>query len=441
VTHIVRAALHRVGIKAPINGAHVLRHSAATTMAPPRRVSGRYRRGRAAMPPHPGHVPSATFLRGLHIEVADDLAEVEQTWRQTSTHLAGYVFQCFDWLTVWHATAEPVSRPHPLLVRVTDPGGRTLLFVPLGIRRVAGFRLLVLLGGDVADYKAPLIDRTFAAACGPADFAELWQAILRHLPPVDIVWLNDMPESIHGIPNPMVTLRDAVPALGAYAATPLPASFEVFRQTHRSGDLSNLPRKLRQVAALGSLHFEILEAPNQILETVTLMVAQKRRRYGADSVRPAQEAFYRRMSTSRLDGGRPLMSRLRVGDTVVATHFGVIHGSRYYGLVPGYEAGAWARYSVGRLLNMQILKWCIQERLETFDLCSGDEEYKRIWTDTRLPIYVCHYGVTAKGHLAMAVQHKIEWARNNPRIRAFALPVKRRLAALRPGRRNRATSA
>lgn len=32
VTHVVRAALRRVGIKAPINGAHVLRHSAATTM-------------------------------------------------------------------------------------------------------------------------------------------------------------------------------------------------------------------------------------------------------------------------------------------------------------------------------------------------------------------------------------------------------------------------
>jgi site-specific recombinase XerD len=32
VTHIVRSALHRTGIKAPINGAHVLRHSAATAM-------------------------------------------------------------------------------------------------------------------------------------------------------------------------------------------------------------------------------------------------------------------------------------------------------------------------------------------------------------------------------------------------------------------------
>jgi len=32
VTHIVRAALRRARIKAPVNGAHVLRHSAATTM-------------------------------------------------------------------------------------------------------------------------------------------------------------------------------------------------------------------------------------------------------------------------------------------------------------------------------------------------------------------------------------------------------------------------
>jgi site-specific recombinase XerD len=32
VTHVVRAALRRAEIKAPINGAHVLRHSAATTM-------------------------------------------------------------------------------------------------------------------------------------------------------------------------------------------------------------------------------------------------------------------------------------------------------------------------------------------------------------------------------------------------------------------------
>jgi site-specific recombinase XerD len=32
VTHIVRAALRRTGIKAPINGAHLLRHSAATAM-------------------------------------------------------------------------------------------------------------------------------------------------------------------------------------------------------------------------------------------------------------------------------------------------------------------------------------------------------------------------------------------------------------------------
>jgi site-specific recombinase XerD len=32
VTHVVRSALRRAGIKAPVNGAHLLRHSAATAM-------------------------------------------------------------------------------------------------------------------------------------------------------------------------------------------------------------------------------------------------------------------------------------------------------------------------------------------------------------------------------------------------------------------------
>jgi integrase/recombinase XerD len=32
VTHIVRSALRRAGVKAPVNGAHLLRHSAATAM-------------------------------------------------------------------------------------------------------------------------------------------------------------------------------------------------------------------------------------------------------------------------------------------------------------------------------------------------------------------------------------------------------------------------
>ena len=32
VTHVVRSALRRAGVVAPINGAHVLRHTAATTM-------------------------------------------------------------------------------------------------------------------------------------------------------------------------------------------------------------------------------------------------------------------------------------------------------------------------------------------------------------------------------------------------------------------------
>lgn len=57
------------------------------------------------------------------------------------------------------------------------------------------------------------------------------------------------------------------------------------------------------------------------------------------------------MILSRLDGGRPHVARLRVGEVVVATHVGAVYGRRFYWLVPGTMEGEWARFSVGRQLQ------------------------------------------------------------------------------------------
>src|SRR5690242_8126390 len=113
---------------------------------------------------------------------------MEGTWRSASAHLVAYVFQCYDWLALWQEVAAVEGQvARPLLVRVGDEAGRTLLLLPLGIMRLYGCRILVLLGGPVTDYKAPMIDRDFAAWCNPLNFTDLWRAILRRLPAADLV--------------------------------------------------------------------------------------------------------------------------------------------------------------------------------------------------------------------------------------------------------------
>jgi integrase/recombinase XerD len=77
VTHIVRGALRRAGIKAPINGAHVLRHSAATSML----RQGVSLAGVGAVlrhrdPETTAHYAKVDFIR---------LAEIAQPWPEASS--------------------------------------------------------------------------------------------------------------------------------------------------------------------------------------------------------------------------------------------------------------------------------------------------------------------------------------------------------------------
>ena len=70
--------------------------------------------------------------------------------------------------------------------------------------------------------------------------------------------------------------------------------------------------------------------------------------------------------------------------------------------VPDFEAGDWARLSVGRILLQCLIEWCIVNRIDSFDLTVGDEEYKRFWADTRLKLYESRYAQTVRGACFLA---------------------------------------
>jgi site-specific recombinase XerD len=77
VTHIVRSALCRAGVKSPINGAHVLRHSAATTML----RQGASLAGVGAVLRHRSPMTTAHYAKvdfGL-------LSEIAQPWPEVSS--------------------------------------------------------------------------------------------------------------------------------------------------------------------------------------------------------------------------------------------------------------------------------------------------------------------------------------------------------------------
>jgi CelD/BcsL family acetyltransferase involved in cellulose biosynthesis len=350
------------------------------------------------------------------IQIFTTLSEAEAVWRRIRSNRRNYVFQTFDWTSLWFRTSAGSERVQPFIAHVSLDAGGSILF-PLGIRFRYGSRTLVFLGGDVTDYNAPLVSEEALPHCNAAFVNRVWDAIVESARP-DLVSLTRMPEFFaDGTVNPFIGLPHVTVCDCARSAAPLPASFAEFMETRSRTYFSDTRRKRRKLERMGSLELRLPKTEEDISRIVDIMLAQKRRRIAETGARPMpaqQEQFYRCLAASKLCEGSPHLSALTIDGEPIATHLGVVHQRRFYWLMPGFESGSWARLSVGRILLQAVLEWCIENRIETFDLTVGDEDYKRFWANRTMQLFEARYAVTLTGSGLLAMRGLRHTRRRKP---------------------------
>lgn len=383
------------------------------------------------IPPAPVRLDS----RPARVDVFHSFGAVEALWREAQEHSACFGFQTYEWLSTWYETIGATLRIEPRIVHLADASGATLMLLPLGLRRRLSLRFLVFLGGGITDYHAPLVRPDFAASLDAAAADRLLRDVLRRLGPVDVIELERMPETFDEVANPFARLPDARHVADAYAAT-LCDTFADFKKRRSAKFFSDAGRKWRRLADIGEPRFEIadsLEARTEILRALARQKRQQGREIGFPDPfeKPGHLAFYETMARRHASTGLVQLSALRVGGTIVATHWGLVFRERFYWLMPSYESGPWARFSTGRLLMQRLLEWGIDSKLKLFDLTVGDEAYKSLWADRTLPLYKCVRGVTWKGkayrELDLRSAQLKEWAKRRAWLRRLVRDLRRRL--------------
>lgn len=361
----------------------------------------------------------------IRIEVFHSFSEVEAIWRKAQEQCACYGFQTFDWLSTWQETIGVAERIEPHIVHIADAGGETLMLLPLGVQRRLGLSFVNFLGGVVTDYQAPIVRADFVAHLDAAALDRLIAYVMERLPRIDVIAFEKMPLLIDDVANPLARLPDAEHTDNAYAAT-LGDTFEEFKRRRSAKFFSTARRKWRRLSEVAPTTFCIAESPDAAAEILRALVRQKRRRWqevGSPDLfaKPGYLAFYSTLAERRLADGFIQTSALRVGEAVVATHWGMVFRNRFYWLMPTYEAGDWARFSVGGLLMQTLVERSISQGLKKFDLTIGDEAYKDLWADHTLPLYACIRGLTGKGKVYREVRlvgSRIKgWAKQSERLR------------------------
>ncbi|MCA3585339.1 MAG: GNAT family N-acetyltransferase [Methylocystis sp.] len=318
----------------------------------------------------------------------------------------------------------------PLLVAARDQGGKVILLLPLGLRRLWGATVAEFLGGKHANFNMGLYDSSVASCLTSQDVKALLKAVAeRHR--IDLFIFQNQPLSWDGQQNPMAQL--------AYSRSSDSGWKGALARDHDAllGSILSLERrkklraKERKLTELGSITYSEAKTRREVDQALTAFLVQKRDRFHQLGIpnpfaEPGAEAFLRRgASPTATDTRSPIaLFLMKADERVLAVFGGVIHRGRFTGMFTSYDNDpAVSRCSPGDLLLMNVVRMMCEQGLDTFDLGTGDAAYKSVYCPIEEPLFDTLLPFSVKGRLAaIAIGARLAFKRFVKRS-AFAMAV------------------
>lgn len=368
----------------------------------------------------------------------DGFDEAAPAWRRLEAEGGCHAFQSLAWQRAWFTHVGQPRGLTPALVLVEGPAGQPWMLFPLGLQRRRFVQALVFLGGQLSDYLGPLVSPDCPPALTGTDFRAVWAAVTDAVPAFSFASLERLPATLAGRPNPLLAMGAHEGASRSHHTRLGPDWPTYYASRCSSKTRATDRRKRRKLEEAGPLSFEIVTEPGQVdavLEALTAFKSQSWQQLGVTDLfaGPEHRALLRSLSLEH--PGFAHLSCLKVGGRVVAAHWGLLYGGRFYYMLPSYEQGELASRSPGALLCRMLLEWCCQQGVEVFDFTVGDEPYKERWCEEVGVLYECMLPHSAFGHLcAQALVTGTDLKKRikaSPRLYALALRVRADLAGLR----------
>jgi CelD/BcsL family acetyltransferase involved in cellulose biosynthesis len=118
--------------------------------------------------------------------------------------------------------------------------------------------------------------------------------------------------------------------------------------------------------------------------------------------------FYQEIAQENDKQGRLAFHKLMLDKEVLAIHFGFKYKKHFYYYIPAFNT-QYSKFSVGRILILELIKRCFQEKFDTFDFMAGEERYKYLFTnaeETLSSIYVINRKL--KGYLYKFLKFRLK---------------------------------
>ncbi|MBV9771197.1 MAG: GNAT family N-acetyltransferase [Bryobacterales bacterium] len=294
----------------------------------------------------------------------------------------GGVFQSFDCcLTVWQAIAEPAG--HKLFCIVGWDGLRMVAVWPCTTYRKLALRFAVPLLPTGGEYIDILIDETVDQQ---GWIKGAWHRLRTEFN-FDLVILpnlrtgTDLSQLFYFCMEKAAIYSD----VGAYAHLRREKDWQSYYESLSDSPRRELASKRRQLAKLGTVEFEILEAGDpRCSEIIGWMLSQKRvwaertNKKGHWLFSEGYRQYLTRLLADSVATPKRAIMCLTLEGVPIAAKIVAIGKDTLELIIGGFDA-RYRKYSPGMRLDEHWVKWALERKLDC-DFGAGREHYKSFWS-------------------------------------------------------------
>lgn len=373
--------------------------------------------------------------RIARVEVFDDMAAAEPHWRALErANTLATPYQRYDFLKHWQRHVGTGAGIIPFIVVGFDVMGSPLFLLPLGVRKLAGLRVVEFLGGKHTNYNMGLWRQDAVATIGEGELRAMLDRLAER---ADLLQLTSQPLTWNGTANPLALLPHQASANFSYSGA-LMSDFEALLNLRIKGNSRRKKMRSRErgLARYGAVHFERASDPDNARRILAAFLQQKGARlrargladvFASDDVRQFLEAA----ATERLAEGAAAIElhALSVDGDIVATVGGITGGGRFCAMFNSIAEGRCAAQSPGEQLIINVVRQCCERGFDTFDLGVGEARYKAMFCSDPAPMFESYLPLTTAGRLpalAMAAVAAAKRAiKQHPALWSFVSSLRR----------------
>jgi len=351
----------------------------------------------------------------MKIKIYNEFSEeIIKIWKTLENEGSSTIFQRLDWVHNWYnAIGWPIHKIKLSIVTLSLEN-KVEAILPMGISTKRGLKKLEWLGGIHSDYMGPVISSNESLFI--SNFEMIWSNIIRLLPQFDILYFNNQVPYIDDCINPFFNMEDAKQITNSYQVH-FNDGWEKYINTVSKKVRDDTLRQRRRLSKLGNLKYEILgkdeESKKVFFKKLFKFKSLRYKEMGVEDVLRQSEhrAFYLNMPLQISSLSQAHCSVLKLNGEIIALHWGVVDKDTFYYLMPAYSGPKWAKYSPGKVLLEDLMISCIQNEVKLFDFTSGDEAYKKIWSNKSFPIKLLIKPYSVLGKIYLIFYNLKKWLR------------------------------